>query len=243
MKTKLSLTCLLMALLFASVPAFAQEEWEYAANLYLWGCGLDGTIAAQNQTVEVDQSFGDILSNLEFAFMGAVRASNGQWSVTGDIVYAALGASTTGPLGNPIEVDVDQVIIGGDLGYEVADKVEVLAGARFVHVSNTIDFRDPLNIEVDADRNWVDPIIGVRFMPDLTDNLSWWTRFDLGGFDVGSDFTWQLNSNLLWRFSERAGLAFGYRVIDIKYDDEEGDNEFVYDIVQHGPVAGLVVKF
>ncbi len=224
-----------------AIPAQAQDDetWGYAVNTYLWGAGLDGEVAARGRSVEIDQSFGEILEHLEFGFAGVVRAHKGTWAVTGEFMYMGLGATVGGS--NPIEVDVDQWMIAGDVGYQVAESVEVLGGARVMSLQNK--FQSPFRVTVEVDKTWVDPVVGIRFAPRLSEKWQLWTRFDIGGFEVGSDLTWQLNANAVWQFSDRSALTFGYRVLDIKYDDEKGDNEFVYDATSHGPITGLVFTF
>jgi hypothetical protein len=227
----------LMAFSFFVLPAQAQDEWDYKSIMYLWTAGIDGTTGARGRTIEVDQSFGDVLSNLEFGFMGAFRAHKGKWAITGDLMYTGLGANTDRP---KTEIDIDQWIIGGDIGYEVAENVEVLGGARIVSTQNKLQFQGPNQFEVEADKTWVDPLVGVRFTPRLSEKWQLWTRFDIGGFGVGSDLAWQINANAIWQLSDRTGFSFGYRVIDMDYDDGEG---FVFDITTHGPVAGMILSF
>lgn len=230
-------------LLITVIPVQAQEDWSFSMIVFAWGAGLDGKVEALGKSVEVDQSFGDILSNLEFGFSGGLHAEKDRWSVTSDFIYIGLGASPTTPGGRTVEVDVDQFLLGMDVGYEVAPKLEVLAGARIVSLQNKLQFRGPLGFETEDKKTWVDPVIGIRLTPRLSENISWWTRFDFGGFDVGSDFTWQINTNLVWQLSDQFAVTGGYRVLDMKYDDEEGDREFVYDATSHGPMFGLVYTF
>jgi hypothetical protein len=234
-------------LLIVVTPTSQASDWKYSTVLYIWGAGMDGetgnVTGDTSRIVEVDQSFGDILSNLELGFMGSLQARSETWSITGDFIYMGLGASVEGPLGNAIEVDVDQVVVGGDLGYAVSETVDLLAGARVVSLHTKLDFATPINLEVTEERSWVDPFVGIRYMPWLNENWSLITRFDIGGFDVGSDIAWHLNLNARWHVSERSSFAFGYRVMSTKYDDEEGESEFIYDVVSHGPVGGFIYEF
>jgi hypothetical protein len=239
---KSSLFLLCGILLAVVVPAQAQD-WRYSTALYLWGSGMDGKVGSNDRIVEVDQSFGDILSNLELGFMGALRAENETWSVTGDFIYMGLGKSVHGPLGNAIDVDVDQTVFGADVGYKIRESTELLAGARIVNLGTKLHFFGPLNLETEDDKTWVDPYVGIRFNPRLSESWSLLTRFDIGGFDIGSDIAWHLNADAVWHITEKASLAFGYRVLSSDYDDEEGDNEFVFDMTFHGPIAGLIYAF
>ncbi|HSE39830.1 MAG TPA: hypothetical protein VLH08_03630 [Acidobacteriota bacterium] len=243
---KITVLVSLAILCLVAVPTKAQADWNYSAVVYLWGAGMDGetgTTGANERIVEVDQSFGDILSNLELGFMGGVLARSETWSVSGDFIYMGLGAGVTGPLGNPIDVDVDQTVFGADVGYAVSETADLLAGARIVSLQTKLDFSAPINLEVEAEKTWVDPYVGIRFHPWINENWSVIIRFDIGGFDIGSDIVWNLNANAVWHVTERSSFAFGYRIMDVKYDDEEGDTEFIYDMTNHGPIGGFIYQF
>ncbi len=49
----------------------------------------------------------------------------------------------------------------------------------------------------------------------LNDRLSLTGYGDIGGFGVGSDFTWQAIAALDWRVSEKSSASVGYRWIQI----------------------------
>jgi hypothetical protein len=140
-------------------------------------------------------------------------------------------------------VDVDQTVFGADVGYKVRESTELLAGARIVNLGSKLHFFGPLNLEIEDDKTWVDPYVGIRFNPRLSENWSLLTRFDIGGFDIGSDIALHLNADAVWHITEKFSLAFGYRVLATNYDDEEGENEFIFDMTFHGPIAGLIYSF
>ena len=60
-------------------------------------------------------------------------------------------------------------------------------------------------------------------------------RGDVGGFGIASNFTWKAGAVIDWRVGKFIALGAGYRALD--YDYEEDD--FAYDVRQHGPVAFL----
>ena len=94
---------------------------------------------------------------------------------------------------------------------------------------------------VDKRQDWVDPIVGGRVFLDLTDNLSLVLRGDIGGFGVGSDFTWNVAGLLLYDFDlfgKDASVVAGYRVLDQDFEDGSGANKFAYDVTTHGPILG-----
>lgn len=75
----------------------------------------------------------------------------------------------------------------------------------------------------------------------LSDRWDLSLRGDIGGFGIGSDFTWQMTALLGYRFplfGADATAAIGYRILDQNYDDG-----FEWDMTLHGPVLGLGIRF
>ena len=72
-------------------------------------------------------------------------------------------------------------------------------------------------------------------------------RADVGGFDVGSKFSWNALAAYSWEFAVRNGVTYsgilGYRALSVDYEQGSGVNKYQYDVVQHGPIMGLTVKW
>jgi hypothetical protein len=136
------------ALMLAPVQAQVEEPgadqgWQFAASIYLWGAGIDGK--TQSDT-EVRVDFDDILDNLEMAFMGAFGARKGKWSLLADVIYLDVGAAKTSNVTIPIGPGI-VVSTGADLdltgwvlqfagGYNLLTKggsnLDLVAGARYL---------------------------------------------------------------------------------------------------------------
>ena len=74
----------------ADTSAFAAEQdpspgqWEWGAQIYLWGAGIGGTIVDGD---DLDISFNDLISNLDFAFMGTLAARRDKLTLFADLMY------------------------------------------------------------------------------------------------------------------------------------------------------------
>ncbi len=90
-----------------------------------------------------------------------------------------------------------------------------------------------------ADKNWVDPILGVRAQWNLNDKWFLAGKSDIGGFGVGSDFTWTVQGTVGYRFTETVSAELGYRYMDTDYQD----GAFTYDIAESGIYTGLNYRF
>ena len=65
-------------------------------------------------------------------------------------------------------------------------------------------------IENTAD--WVDPLVGLRWMPQISDSWHVILKGDIGGFGVASDFTWNLQGGLMWDATDYLSLVFQYLI-------------------------------
>ncbi len=243
MRTRLQAAICSIALL-AALPLHA-EEWQHELAPYMWGAAMSGSATVGTVTSDVDMSFGDILDNLEMGFMGAYRAKRGPFSVTVDGIYMGLGATGHGPAGYvKADVDIDQAALEVDVGYEVIERLILLAGLRYNDLSVEIEATGPLGTRAaDQDETWLDPVIGAAYTVPFADKWSFTLRGDIGGFGVGSDFAWQGLGTLRWQASDRIGVLAAYRYIDMDYDTDDNDRYFEYDMSMSGPALGVVFTF
>jgi hypothetical protein len=66
---------------------------------------------------------------------------------------------------------------------------------------------------------------------------------EIGGFGVGSTFTWQVFPTLGFSLSKRASLELGYRWLDIDHETGENTTLFKYDVLTQGPIVGFAFRF
>jgi hypothetical protein len=97
----------------------------------------------------------------------------------------------------------------------------------------------PLNISQD----WTDPVIGGRWIWDFADVWGLIAVGDIGGFGVGSDFTWQAMGLVEWQPFRYVSLVGGYRALYQDYEDGSGLALFRYKVTLHGPMLGLNIKW
>jgi hypothetical protein len=228
-----------MLLIADSVLAQESSEWNYSAAFYVWMPDIDGTVGALGRNVPAEASFSDLISNTKFGVMTGIRAKKDRFVINGDFIYVRLESKVDLP---PVQVNVNPLMIEGDLGYEVTKNVEIYGGARILSVENTIQLKAPINLEVAATKTWVDPVIGIRLSPQFSDRWSFIVRADIGGFEAGSELTYQVQGYAVLHLTEKAGLAFGYRLLDIDYAENGGD-QFVLDMQIKGPSVGFIYKF
>jgi len=147
----------------------------------------------------------------------------------------------------------------GGAGFGSYTAVDVLAGARYWHQDVDLKFGltgtlDLNGLVVTRNRaiarsggvDWVDPLVGFRIRQGLAPGQELLLRADVGGFDVGSQFSWNVLAAYSFDFAVRDGVTYsgvlGYRALSVDFDGS-GTSRFKEDVVLHGPVVGLTLRF
>jgi hypothetical protein len=210
------------------------------------------------------------------ALMGNFEARNGPFALYGDLVWSKVGVEgsnvrsrtpapgITSTVGRTLELDFQMAIVEVGAAYEVARSgplaFDILGGARYWYqeadlsfdVARTIDIGE---LELAGGRaiarsgsvDWLDPVIGARVRYAVAPGHELFLRGDIGGFGVGSDFSWQAIGGYGFDFGTYNGITFsgvvGYRALSVDYAQGEGRRRYEFDMLQHGPVLGLSMRF
>jgi hypothetical protein len=263
---KLTLALLIMGFLFFGSWAYGETSpagepgntgWEFIVAPYFWMAGLEGDVGAKGITTHINYSFSDIFAHLDYGGEVHMEGWKGRWGLFFDATYLKLSGDEDGisrALG-PVSVDVDMgewlVEFGGlyrlarwPLGKDEGRvlSLEALGGGRYWDLSARMDATAPLaglGLRVDKSKDWVDPIIGARLRADLTKKLSFALRGDIGGFGVGSDFTWNASAIFGYHFSPLLSTWLGYRALGVDYESGSGTSKFTFDVTMYGPIVGV----
>jgi hypothetical protein len=221
-------------------------QWQYRVEPYLMIPSMSGQTGIEAlPLVNVDASPSDIFSRLQMGAMLNLEATNGNWSVTSDILYMDLEQDIT----------PSTLINGGEIGMK--QFAWELAGFKRITPWLEIGIGGILNsIGVDetvtrnqvgggtsaqsasASKTWFDPMLIARVASNSKPR-KWFGQFrgEVGGFGIGSDFAWQVQGIAGYRYSKLFDMSVGYRGIGFDYQSGEGDKTFIYDMVIFGPMV------
>jgi len=240
-------------LLAKSACAQEVDGWKLSIEPYVMATSIDGTAGiGRIAGLPVHVRFQDILKNLEFAAMIHAEAHHSSnWGLLIDYGFMNLGADISGPLGGVTNAGVKQGILEflASRKMEVADSsVELLGGFRWWTNKINVTLNPailPGSISASTSESWVDPVIGVRLTTPVSEQLEFVMRGDLGGFGIGSDFTWQLAGGIHYRFTEMLSVDVQYKALGVNYTNGTPGKRgyFAYNTVTHGPVVGLIIGF
>jgi len=259
MMSRFSLFVLLLLMLVAAMPANAAAEeaaqkngWQFGADIYGWMPSIGGKTPS-GDTIHI--SFGDLLDDLEFTFMGGVAARYGRWSFTTDAIYLKLKEENDGKVTGPrglLNLKVDATVklqswvVTPAVGYSIVDtdkvRLDILAGARYLWLKPELElditgpFRERDKNISDSGDAW-DGIVGIRGNVNLDKN--WYVPYyaDMGTGD--STFTWQAMAGFGYRISRVVDVVAAYRYLYWKLDD----NKVLDKLYINGPLVGLRFRF
>lgn len=238
------------------------DAWRVEVNTWMWLMGIEGDIGVRGLKSNVSASFGDVLdaSDSLFAFSGRLELGKGRWGGFFEGVYANIGVDdTSGPLGfASIDVEFELTLLDFGVMYRLGDWVaegastesrrrttlDLYAGGRYTDIDLKLD---PANADTRAgSRDWIDPIVGAKLVHPFAESWHLRVNGDIGGFGVGSDFTWPASGVVGYDFTVfgmPANVYAGYRAIGQDYTDGSGSDKFTWDVILHGPVLGFALRF
>lgn len=138
--------------------------------------------------------------------------------------------------------------------------LEVLAGGRYWNQQLDVDLALTGTLNIDGlvisrgvaiarsgTVDWIDPFVGGRlhYVPAPGEEVI--LRGDIGGFGVGSQFTWQAMATYNWFLYQHGPMTLdgylGWRALSVDYTQGSGINRYEFNVLQQGPVVGFTGRF
>jgi hypothetical protein len=204
----------------------------------------DTTLGQKTNSTKVD--FSEVFDNLEGAFsinFSGMHKSN--FGFMFDYLYLSVSADKATILGTNLDVGLTTKLAQLAGTYRFGSEphtFDAVAGIRYLGVEVDVDF-DRLPISLSEEKYVVDPIIGMRYKWKIADKWDLKLYGDIGGFGIGSDFTWQaLGVVDFWPW-QHVGFTGGYRALNYEFEDDKGATTFELDLLLHGPILGVSFRW
>ena len=228
------------------------DGWQYEFEPYIFLSTIEGNAKiglAPHSELYLD--FGTIFDNLNMAGMFHFEAHHSTgWGLAIDYGFMDLGQDKANQTGGISEVGLRQGVLEALALYRVKyglNSLDYFTGIRWWDNDLSLSFstnNNPSLIDIDKREDWVDFVVGVRWIMPLSKNWSLVSRADIGGFGLTSDFTSTVELGATYQISDSVILNMKYKSAWVDYDnEEEGRDAFIYDTATHGPVIGLRVAF
>lgn len=221
------------------------DSWRTSGTLYMQFAAMDGSTVVEGRSADFDVSFSDLWDHLDIAGMMAIRSEQERYALTLNAVFTGLSADAIGPNGAFFDADVTQDMVELAWSWRLDERYELYAGGRYQSLSVDLSIELPngaSNAGAET-KSLFDPVVGARGAWPIGQAWTLIARADIGGFGVGSDFTWSALAVADWSISENFGLVLGYRAVDTDYSKGSGADRFEFDMQISGPLLGLRYNF
>ena len=238
----------ILMVLFILTSSYASDtsgtgDWDFnLAPLYLWAVSMDGDMTVMGTTAPLQADFKDLASSLESLFTVHFEGMHKSgWGFLTDVSYLNLGGQDTIPTPVPLTLDVDfttvMVELAGVYRFSFDDNaLDLIGGIRYYDLDAEIDVVG-VPPRLDKSQDWVDAMLGARYIWTITDQWNFKLRGDIGF--GGSELAWNLAGLFEFQPWKHVSLIAGYRYMAIDYEDGSGADLFKYDVTMHGPLLGV----
>ncbi|GFK92807.1 hypothetical protein NNJEOMEG_00634 [Fundidesulfovibrio magnetotacticus] len=236
------------------------EDLKFTVAPYAWLTSVTATIGTKGNSSVINASFIDMIGSggtfgtgMNVALMGHVEAIyRDRLGLLSDINFASLGTNVSAKSASLsgkstlFLADIVPFYRFGTWGIGKAGSItfDGLAGIRVWNVKADfdVDFRR-FSPSISKETSWVDPIVGARVAWKFNDDWSINLRGGIGGFGIGSDFTWDATGLVGYTFWEHGTLYAGYRAVGINRDGGGRKDELKFSGALHGPIIGVAFNF
>ena len=137
-----------------------------------------------------------------------------------------------------LEARVDALVARGVARRDAVGRVVNAAKAQ---IANQLALRldKSLSQTLSKDDYWFDPYVGLRGRYDFNKTFYTAVRGEIGGFGVGADLMWQVEGVIGINLTHSIFTEVGYRALGADFED----NNFVFDMVLHGPQITTGITF
>lgn len=248
---KLSKTiCAAILLIFATMAQSVQAQdfpsdpdWKVTA--YLWAMGLDGSIGIGPIDADIDLSFSDLVSSLNYGGALAIRRDWGRNVLVADLNYYSLSPDDVEtPLGGTIGTDLNMPLLSFYYGRKFATSnghFGLLAGVRYAELDTKLTWK-PIPPDVKRTRSaspdFTDFLFGGFYQSSIGEKWNLNLQGDIGV--GGSEQDWSAQVFFQRVLQSGNALIIGLRVMDTEFEDTlPNDALFKYD----ARLAGLTFGF
>lgn len=235
----------------AYYPKGNPDKWNVELTPFLWLPAISGEVGSVRLSEDYDIPAIDILSNLKMAFMISGEVSKGKFFLATSYTYTKLGSEQAVWTSDNGEKNIVKI---PDLKMNI---LEVIAGGRF-RVNDFLIF-DPFvgfrytnyhiygsvqgitdTTSFDEKTDFWDPVLGLQVHYFPHPRVPIILKLDVGGFGVGTVFSWTTSINSGYTLSPSFDLLAGFAAYGSNYESENKlGNTIGMNMIMYGFDLGI----
>ena len=248
--------CSLLAVTSLSLApcSAAANDWSFQIEPYIMATSIEGDATMGRLSgIPLDVDFSTILDNLDMAAMvhGEAHHKSG-WGLVLDYGFMDLSQKKTNNRDGIVKANLRQGVLESLGLYRMKHSyghIDYFVGVRWWDndIKVTLDpaiSEGSTTLEIKED--WVDAVVGIRWLSGISKNWNFQARADVGGFGLEADFTSSIEAGLTYKISNLMTLDMKYKGTWVDYENTgnaDKRDDFRYDTLTHGPIIGLAFNF
>ena len=236
----------LVAILGATaMPAHAQSsDWtlNFTASAIL--TTMTGSLTSTEISSPIDLDLAKLSSEKE-GFTVDFDVWKGDWGLLTGVQLIELKLSTATEINNIFTRQLEETIGDVVVARRLAPGAHVYGGIRAWSTAVAFQLGEPTPGTLDGSDKWVDPILGGHLERPFSDGWFAALDADLGGFGIGSDFTYKAIGAIGYEVSPTFSILAEYSLLGVDYttDTPAIGGSATYDTLRHGPRIGARLTF
>ena len=234
-------------------PNYANSNsWTTTVSAYLWALNMHGNVKTEGQTTNINENFGDILSQFHSGGMLWLDFQRKRFGIFFNGLYSVLDDKQTVD-GAKIKTTSTFALVSAGVSYNVLNipiknqnnRFLITPYVGFRYTSNSVDLKVE-GLKLSQNEDWTVPIIGSRFTYQFNPHWSAELAADFGALNLRTNYSTNVIGLLAYHqlFGWKNTTAYlGYRWLYQNYQTGSGLNEFQWKMNLFGPVVGVSVSF
>ena len=241
MRTMAAAFAVLLAMIFTTLPARAEEDkWKFEVTPYVWAAGFKGDVTVNGREGSVDKSFSDLVKFVDAAGSVLGVAQYGHWVAWGQGDYMSLSDDLDRPPGGgklKSDLTIATVAVGYQFdGWKEGQTFDVMIGEQHTRVDTTLTLNALGSVE--RKNNINDTFLFVR--PSLPLSERWRFNPTMVYGKSNSDTTYTLWPQFQYQITKTWETRIGYRKLHYSFDKDNGNK---FDAELRGFILGFGATF
>lgn len=204
--------------MIGATPLTAQTDPSPSVDVRFAAHAFFSNIAGMSLVEGTSISIGD--STLQTGLDIRAKARRRQWSLAGEFRMADAGtpSGSSAATAGPARLKIREIELYG--GYRLGEPdashtLDALLGGRYVQHRYAPERDDARTIAAE----WLEPFAGLRFASSLGAGFWFAASGNIGGWGLGSSFTWVIEGELGRQVTRRVGFISRYRYSEAEFEE------------------------
>jgi hypothetical protein len=236
------------------------SPWEVRVGIPAWLPTISGNFQVRGVSADLNLHTFDTIDSIDGLFVLSLYVRYDRWEFFGDGFYLKASDNVTLPglLFTQADLTLKTGFVQAFVGYRVINSpkgyLSLFAGARYNYLGGDIQAFDngdprfpilraalgiPTSLRVSGSKSLIDPVVGVSGKVHVWKPISFYGKFDVGGFGVNDGTSYAINAGAEFQITRCLWLQTGW----IYFKNDYSSGSFSNETESSGPLFQFGLNF